>query len=269
MPPGEQVVHDYRALTLSLKAHPVSFMREVFARAGVVTTRALLETRPGRRVTVAGLVLVRQRPGTAQGVIFMTLEDETGVANVIVWKTVFAQYRPVVMGARLVKVTGRLQSQSGVIHVIAERIEDMTAALGLLKGEERRFAVNERADEVLRPMIDQRQKQAQAARLAAREVSAAGAGQTEPDRDQAKSKRGEIERGGGERGAGPQGCRLQLRHAAPERPGAAGTLALRSGGNRPRHAQGAEFPLRREDAGNAAAPSAGRGGWSLKNLANS
>ena len=187
MPPGEQVVHDYRALTLSLKAHPVSFMREVFARAGVVTTRALLETRPGRRVTVAGLVLVRQRPGTAQGVIFMTLEDETGVANVIVWKTVFAQYRPVVMGARLVKVTGRLQSQSGVIHVIAERIEDMTAALGLLKGEERRFAVNERADEVLRPMIDQRQKQAQAARLAAREVSAAGVGQTEPDRDQAKS----------------------------------------------------------------------------------
>lgn len=117
----------------------------------------------------------------------MTLEDETGVANVIVWKTVFAQYRPVVMGARLVKVTGRLQSQSGVIHVIAERIEDMTAALGLLKGEERRFAVNERADEVLRPMIDQRQKQAQAARQAAREVSAAGAGQTEPDRDQAKS----------------------------------------------------------------------------------
>ncbi|TCM54923.1 DnaE-like error-prone DNA polymerase [Rhizobium sp. PP-F2F-G48] len=158
MPAGEEVVNDYRALSLSLKAHPVSFMREAFARDGVVASRGLGSLRPGRRVTVAGLVLVRQRPGSAKGVIFMTLEDETGVANIIVWKAVFETFRAVVMGARLVKVTGRLQSQNGVIHVVAERLEDMTEALGLLKGEARRFAVNERADEVLRPTVDQRQK---------------------------------------------------------------------------------------------------------------
>ncbi|MCD7108227.1 error-prone DNA polymerase [Rhizobium sp. DKSPLA3] len=158
MPAGEEVVNDYRALSLSLKAHPVSFMREAFARDGVVASRGLSGLRPGRRVTVAGLVLVRQRPGSAKGVIFMTLEDETGVANIIVWKAVFETFRAVVMGARLVKVTGRLQSQNGVIHVVAERLEDMTEALGLLKGEARRFAVNERADEVLRPTVDQRQK---------------------------------------------------------------------------------------------------------------
>jgi error-prone DNA polymerase len=158
MPAGEEVVNDYRALSLSLKAHPVSFMRDAFARDGVLASGTLAHTRPGRRVTVAGLVLVRQRPGSAKGVIFMTLEDETGVANIIVWKTVFEQFRAVVMGARLVKVTGRLQSQNGVIHVVAEAMEDMTDALGLLKGEARRFAVNERADEVLRPTVDQRQK---------------------------------------------------------------------------------------------------------------
>lgn len=158
MPAGEEVVNDYRALSLSLKAHPVSFMREAFANDGVVASRGLSGLRPGRRVTVAGLVLVRQRPGSAKGVIFMTLEDETGVANIIVWKAVFETFRAVVMGARLVKVTGRLQSQNGVIHVVAESMEDMTEALGLLKGEARRFAVNDRADEVLRPTVDQRQK---------------------------------------------------------------------------------------------------------------
>ncbi|PYE25309.1 DnaE-like error-prone DNA polymerase [Rhizobium sp. PP-CC-3A-592] len=158
MPAGEEVVNDYRALSLSLKAHPVSFMREAFARDGVVASRGLSGLRPGRRVTVAGLVLVRQRPGSAKGVIFMTLEDETGVANIIVWKAVFETFRAVVMGARLVKVTGRLQSQNGVIHVVAESMTDMTEALGLLKGEARRFAVNERADEVLRATVDARQK---------------------------------------------------------------------------------------------------------------
>ena len=83
----------------------------------------------GRWVTVGGLVLVRQRPGTAKGVIFATLEDETGIANVIVWSKVFEVFRPVVLGARLVGVTGRLQNESGVIHVVADRIEDLTPLL--------------------------------------------------------------------------------------------------------------------------------------------
>jgi len=158
MLPGEQVIDDYRALSLSLKAHPVSFLRETFARQGIVTNRHLDTIRSGRMVTVAGLVLVRQRPGTAKGVIFMTLEDETGIANAIVWQKTFEQYRAVVMGARLVKIRGRVQSQSGVIHVVASHMEDMTPALGLLRQETRGFAANQRADEVLRPTIDHRQK---------------------------------------------------------------------------------------------------------------
>ena len=84
----------------------------------------------GARVTVAGLVLVRQRPGTAKGVIFLTLEDETGVANVVVWKQVYERFRRAVMGGRLLRVTGKLQRESGVIHLIAEDIEDVSSRLG-------------------------------------------------------------------------------------------------------------------------------------------
>ena len=158
MPEGEQVINDYRYLTLSLKAHPVSFLREDFSGQGIVTNRSLDTVKNGRMVTIAGLVLVRQRPGTAKGVIFMTLEDETGVANAVVWKNVFQTYRSVVMGARLVKIRGRLQSVSGVIHVVADQIEDMTPALGILQKEARGFAANARSDEVLRPTDDHRQK---------------------------------------------------------------------------------------------------------------
>ena len=160
MPASEQVINDYRALTLSLKGHPVSFLREELQRLKVTPNRDLETRRNGAKVTVAGLVLVRQRPGSAKGVIFMTLEDETGVSNIIVWQNVFGAYRSVVMGARLVKVHGKLQHQDGVIHVVASHFEDMTPALGLLKREENRFAVNVRADEALRPTVDQREKKA-------------------------------------------------------------------------------------------------------------
>ncbi len=83
----------------------------------------------GARVVVAGLVLVRQRPGTAKGVIFITLEDETGIANVIVWRALYERYRRAVIGGRLLRVTGRLQRESGVAHVIAEQVEDLSALL--------------------------------------------------------------------------------------------------------------------------------------------
>ncbi len=158
MLPGEQVIEDYRYLSLSLKAHPVSFLREEFHKAGVVRSVDLLTIPNGKRVTIAGLVLVRQRPGSAKGVIFMTLEDETGVANAIVWTKVFERYRPIVMGARLVKIYGRLQSQSGVIHTVVDHIEDMTPALGILQKEARRFGVSDRSDEALNPTADPRQR---------------------------------------------------------------------------------------------------------------
>jgi DNA polymerase III alpha subunit len=120
MPPGEQVVHDYRYLSLSLKAHPVSFLRQQLDGWRHAPRTAGCRIASGRHVDVAGLVLVRQRPGSAKGVIFMTLEDETGVANVIVWPKTFERYRPLVLGSRLVRVSGRLQNEMGVIHVVAD-----------------------------------------------------------------------------------------------------------------------------------------------------
>ncbi|RUX93356.1 error-prone DNA polymerase [Mesorhizobium sp. M7D.F.Ca.US.004.01.2.1] len=131
MPLGEHVIHDYRALGLSLKAHPVAFLRERLDRAGVTPNANLPSVRDGRRVSVAGLVLVRQRPGKGNA-IFLTLEDDKAVANVIFWQRTFDRYRPVVMGARFVKVTGKLQSESGVVHIVAEKIEDLTPWLTVL-----------------------------------------------------------------------------------------------------------------------------------------
>lgn len=130
---GDQVIEDYRHLRFSLKAHPLSFLRSALASENFTPHEKLSILKPDRQVRVSGLVLVRQRPGTASGVIFMTLEDETGIANVIVWPKVFEIYRPVVLGARLVGVTGRLQSESNVTHVIAEHLEDMTPYLGRLR----------------------------------------------------------------------------------------------------------------------------------------
>jgi DNA-directed DNA polymerase III (polc) len=136
MRPGEHVVSDYRSLSLSLKAHPVSFLRERLARSRVVPSAALRARRNGERLSVAGLVLIRQRPGTSKGIIFMTIEDETGVANIVVRTQVFERFRAEVLGARLIRVTGRLQNVSGVIHVIAERIENLNPWLNLLTAEE-------------------------------------------------------------------------------------------------------------------------------------
>ena len=154
MPPGEQVVEDYRHLHLSLKAHPVSFLRGELDRRSITRHELLPGVRNGERVTVAGLVLVRQRPGTAKGVIFMTLEDETGIANTIVWARAFEKFRPVVIGARLVAVTGPLQSASGVIHVVMEHIEDLTPLLRRLSDDNECVRALAHADETRRPPIE-------------------------------------------------------------------------------------------------------------------
>lgn len=129
MPLGEHVVEDYRALSLSLKAHPVSFLRDRLTARRVVRATALSGLPANRPVRVAGLVLVRQRPGTASGVIFMTLEDETGIANVIVWPTVFEQWRKTVLAGRLVVAEGVLQKEQEVIHVVARRFDDLSTEL--------------------------------------------------------------------------------------------------------------------------------------------
>ena len=158
MPLGAHVVEDYRRLSLSLKAHPTSFMRARLAGRGMLRSDALSSVKSGERVTVAGLVLVRQRPGTAKGVIFMTLEDEAGVANVIVWPKAFERLRAIVLGARFVAVTGKLQNEQGVIHVVADRMEDLTPLLGLLSEAGEKIDPSARADEVKRPQMTMAQK---------------------------------------------------------------------------------------------------------------
>jgi error-prone DNA polymerase len=134
MLPGRQVVEDYRHLHLSLKAHPVSFLRADLNARGITRHELLSSMRSGQRVIIGGLVLVRQRPGTGNA-IFMTLEDETGIANTIVWPRKFEEYRPVVMGSRLISVSGVLQNEKSVIHIVADRFEDLTHLLLRLSDE--------------------------------------------------------------------------------------------------------------------------------------
>ncbi|MTH98083.1 error-prone DNA polymerase [Roseibium sp. RKSG952] len=165
MPPGAHVVADYRSLSLSLKAHPVAFVRPKLTAQRVVPCQDLERWPSGRFLTVAGLVLVRQRPGSAKGVIFMTLEDEAGIANVIVWPKVFEKYRPLVLGARFLKVRGRLQSESGVIHVVADSVEDVTPMMADISGMDLKDAGLARADEVKRPVIELSEKIKPASRL--------------------------------------------------------------------------------------------------------
>jgi error-prone DNA polymerase len=125
MPRPEQVVADYQTIRLSLKGHPMEFLREMFSRERIVACKEISHENERRRVCCAGVVLVRQRPGSASGVVFMTLEDETGIANVVVWPKVMEQYRKEVMGARLIEVQGYIQSSpEKVTHLIAQRMID-------------------------------------------------------------------------------------------------------------------------------------------------
>jgi error-prone DNA polymerase len=137
MPLREHVVEDYVATGLSLKAHPVSFFRERLSRLGALRNREHRDAAlpQNSRVTVSGLVLMRQMPGTAKGVVFMTLEDETDIANIIVWPKVFIKHRLTVMTARLLAVRGRLQRAGLVVHVIAESFIDLSAELRNLAEE--------------------------------------------------------------------------------------------------------------------------------------
>jgi error-prone DNA polymerase len=129
---GEHIVQDYMALSMSLKAHPFSLLRTRMNARRVTPNAKIPETPDGARITVAGLVLVRQRPGTASGVIFVTLEDEASIANIIVWPKVFETYRRTLLASRLLMVTGKLQKQGIVTHIIADKLIDLTSELSLL-----------------------------------------------------------------------------------------------------------------------------------------
>ena len=148
---GEHVVEDYRTIGLSLKTHPAALLRPDLEARGVTPSDRLPDIPNGKRVRVAGLVLVRQRPGTASGVIFMTLQDEGHVANVVVWPKVFEKFRPEVLGSRFCAVDGVVQSERGVIHVIAMRLIDFSPLLIRLS-ETSLETVITNADEVRRPV---------------------------------------------------------------------------------------------------------------------
>ncbi len=150
MPLSEEVVADYQTQRLSLKAHPLSFLRSRLAERGFLRCCDLREKRFRTNVNVAGVVLIRQRPGSAKGVCFITIEDETGVANIVVWPDIMQRFRPVVMGARLIEIHGRVEREEDVIHIIANRLVDATADLELLSEDLLRPALD-RADHDIRP----------------------------------------------------------------------------------------------------------------------
>jgi error-prone DNA polymerase len=164
MPIGEEVVNDYRFLRLSLRAHPAQFLRADLTRRGILRNEALRTIASGTRVRISGLVTCRQRPGSAKGVVFMTIEDESAVANAIVWPKVFERARPIVLGARYIAVSGRVQSESGVIHVVADELEDLTALLAQLAEHGADIDGLARCDEVRRPIEEMREARAQGGR---------------------------------------------------------------------------------------------------------
>ncbi|RZI76719.1 MAG: DNA polymerase III subunit alpha [Pseudomonas sp.] len=126
---GSEVVEDYRASGLSLRAHPLAFLRDELKSRKMISCRDLQSVKDGRWIELAGIVLVRQKPGSAKGVMFITLEDETDVANLVVWTNVFEQYRRTVLGASMMGVRGQVQREGEVIHLIAQRLDDLSYLL--------------------------------------------------------------------------------------------------------------------------------------------
>jgi error-prone DNA polymerase len=153
MPLSEHVVSDYQTLRLSLKAHPMSFLRAGLTARRIAACADLRNLKDGARVAVAGVVLVRQRPGSAKGVVFMTIEDETGIANVVVWPKTLERYRREIMSARLILIRGRIQRHADIIHVVSAVVEDRSDLLATLTEDNARPmpVPIANADEVLRP----------------------------------------------------------------------------------------------------------------------
>ena len=129
MTAGREVVEDYGHVGLTLREHPVAFLRRDLARQKVMTCADAAVARDGRSVKVAGLVLVRQKPGSAKGVMFITIEDETGIANLVIWPALFEKQRRVVFCAGMLGVDGRIQREGEVVHIVAYRLHDLSNAL--------------------------------------------------------------------------------------------------------------------------------------------
>jgi error-prone DNA polymerase len=145
----EHVVADYQSTGLSLKAHPVRFLRRALLRDGVRTCAETMTVRDGTKLRVAGVVLVRQRPGSAGGVVFATIEDETGIANIVIWPSLIEMFRREIVGAALLEIDGRVQrSPEGIVHVVAETLRDRTRELRALDDAGEAAVALARADEM-------------------------------------------------------------------------------------------------------------------------
>ncbi|EJN04898.1 DNA-directed DNA polymerase III PolC [Phyllobacterium sp. YR531] len=148
---SEHVIADYESTRLSLKGHPMQFLREMFASEQVSTCSFANNLANNKRVKLAGVVTVRQRPGTAKGVVFMTIEDETGIANIVIWQKLLNIYRKEVMGSRLILIEGIVQSADNVVHIVARKLTDRTGDLYRLS-EQRAILPVSRSDEVTHPV---------------------------------------------------------------------------------------------------------------------
>ena len=149
MTAGREVVEDYGHVGLTLRRHPVGFLRADLTPRRIVTCAEAMEARDGRWLEAAGLVLVRQRPGSAKGVMFITLEDETGIANLVIWPQVFEKFRRVVMGASMIAVRGRIQREGEVIHLVAHMLADLSSELGTVGERDAAFPLpHGRGDEL-------------------------------------------------------------------------------------------------------------------------
>ena len=149
MTAGSEVVEDYGHVGLTLRRHPVDFLRADLAARRVVTCTEAMEARDGRWLEAAGLMLVRQRPGSAKGVLFITLEDETGIANLVVWPQTFEKFRRIVMGASMLAVRGRIQREGEVVHLVAYQFTDLSAELATVGSRDEAFPLpHGRGDQV-------------------------------------------------------------------------------------------------------------------------
>ena len=150
MPEGQEVVEDYSHVGLTLRDHPVAFLRDTLQSRHVMTCADASAMRDRRLTRVAGLVLVRQKPGSAKGVMFITIEDETSVANLVIWPSLYEQQRRIVLGASLLVVDGKVQREGDVVHIVATRLHDGSNLLASLGRRDAFPLPHGRGDEVYR-----------------------------------------------------------------------------------------------------------------------
>jgi error-prone DNA polymerase len=136
MTAGGEVVEDYRHVGLTLRQHPASFLRADLSSRRIVACADAMRARDGKWLATAGLVLVRQRPGSAKGVMFVTIEDETGVANLVIWPSLFERQRRIILSAGMMAVEGRIQREGEVVHLVAHQLTDLSADLAGVGGRE-------------------------------------------------------------------------------------------------------------------------------------